>query len=1001
MPNTPVPSKGALRTLRNLALGTSCTVAFSAGLITEDRRRRIHAAREIHNNAKRLKSSRQYHSSGTAAAFDEQIMKSRDEGFWETTGRSPSRARSESSNTGSSKAQKPIIPAGQEHATSQPSSRSELHSPEQPPAQWKPRPITTHSRGRLLKRELFTPKPSRASFELASMTTRKESDEMPRAENRQEKLASDIMTLLESEPDLANVDAAASRFFEAFEEGILVDNSGIDAQLMDAAVQLSKACMAQKKLEAVEKILDIVLSYGKIEQEVFLAFNPAAIIKKLIEGPFDKASGHTRIDEGRLKKACALYLTKFVENPKVIKSNMGPIGERLCAETCRYGMFDLTEALYWWTTKCNGEMSVRSVDRLITAAHGRGDHKRVLKYFRRFYIQKSPNQVDFYKLVGLVIESSFVSDTDSVSEEILFAAARMAEREGLATSTTWFLKILGHDWRSHQEIDRTRALFERLEPFLDRTRHPQAVYGAIIQFCVEANNEPAALSYYEKLQEFHDPTPADVRIYGHFALAKAMRNDWSGVKEDFHMMKQMGSDRNDYGAAFTPIFNLFAKSHPVKETEEFLRDFVEQYGVVLTPSLSNIVIHEYIKARELDSVSRWLDYMACVNCKVDPMFFNMILKECYKQWKLSFEELHQLYRSVASLGPRTRRFINNDTLSTLRHIAITDSGNKVAETVKRLEYLKLHVPIKRTNCGRDILDSMTVALAKGQAAKVLKIYRQALNEQIPLSASTVTVAVNASLELHPRNIDATACLLRDSQQNGQDLRHALSSMFIRQLSELGNNVTTTSNLIKDTAESTISAMESRGVIVPPHVITHTMSALVRQQQQRQAIDFWESMSHRAGHPPIPIDLATLTTLLQAYIGLKDPTGIEWAIQMLSVNDLIPDRRFRKALINARKEAKKQNTPKFFDSLHRALEVVTEMRAKVGREKENAKIKAVQIMEKAIDVETSRGRRMEIKRVESSDLNPSAFSTEAWAVSDPKSVHSLDVPPPSIARVTVR
>jgi hypothetical protein len=296
---------------------------------------------------------------------------------------------------------------------------------------------------------------------------------------------------------------------------------------------------------------------------------------------------------------------------------------------------------------------------------------------------------------------------------------------------------------------------------------------------------------------------------------------------------------------------------------------------------------------------------------------------------------------------------------------------------------------------------MTVALAKGQAAKVLKIYRQALNEQIPLSASTVTVAVNASLELHPRNIDATACLLRDSQQNGQDLRHALSSMFIRQLSELGNNVTTTSNLIKDTAESTISAMESRGVIVPPHVITHTMSALVRQQQQRQAIDFWESMSHRAGHPPIPIDLATLTTLLQAYIGLKDPTGIEWAIQMLSVNDLIPDRRFRKALINARKEAKKQNTPKFFDSIRRALEVVTEMRAKVGREKENAKIKAVQIMEKAIDVETSRGRRMEIKRVESSDLNPSAFSTEAWAVSDPKSVHSLDVPPPSIARVTVR
>src|SRR5277367_1623251 len=74
-PSLPVPSKGALRSLRHIALGTSCTVAFGTGLITEDRRRRIHTAREASENARRLKTSRKYHGTGlsVAATFEEQV----------------------------------------------------------------------------------------------------------------------------------------------------------------------------------------------------------------------------------------------------------------------------------------------------------------------------------------------------------------------------------------------------------------------------------------------------------------------------------------------------------------------------------------------------------------------------------------------------------------------------------------------------------------------------------------------------------------------------------------------------------------------------------------------------------------------------------------------------------------------------------------------------------------------------------------------------------------
>lgn len=81
----PVPSKGALRALRNLALGTSCTVAAGAGVLTEDRRRRIHAARQVYDNAQTLKSfksSRGFHGAVAIESFEEQLSQHGEDSFW-------------------------------------------------------------------------------------------------------------------------------------------------------------------------------------------------------------------------------------------------------------------------------------------------------------------------------------------------------------------------------------------------------------------------------------------------------------------------------------------------------------------------------------------------------------------------------------------------------------------------------------------------------------------------------------------------------------------------------------------------------------------------------------------------------------------------------------------------------------------------------------------------------------------------------------------------------
>src|SRR5579862_1314464 len=61
-----IPSKGVLRVLRHIAFASSA----GAALVVETRRRRIRAVEELHENAKKIRSSRRYHSTVATGSSD-------------------------------------------------------------------------------------------------------------------------------------------------------------------------------------------------------------------------------------------------------------------------------------------------------------------------------------------------------------------------------------------------------------------------------------------------------------------------------------------------------------------------------------------------------------------------------------------------------------------------------------------------------------------------------------------------------------------------------------------------------------------------------------------------------------------------------------------------------------------------------------------------------------------------------------------------------------------
>ncbi|KAF4632282.1 hypothetical protein G7Y89_g5845 [Cudoniella acicularis] len=958
MPSSlPVPSKGALRTLRHLALGTSCTVAFTAGLVTEDRRRRIHAAREIHDNAQKLRKSRTYYSAGRALidTLDDQVVGYGSESLW-LAGDPKLRKLTRETNKS--------LKLGQSTSPEAPQSVTPIerpafvNGPRTPP---KPSQRTQSSRLVKLKELQHTlgiPIPSIPSS--LPITPPPPLSEKATIHGRQLRLAADVSRLLGNGKELVRVEAAASRFIDAFAEGFPIDEIGFESQLLDAAIRLSKACKDHSKYDLVGKVLDIFLAHPPIERTQFLRFSPYSVIQNLIISPKGEGLRDEKSHKARLKKASSIYLQKYEENLSLTEDFplVRSLGEQLCAETCRSGMYAHTEELFFRLELLRKDGPPRAVNHLIESAYKSGNFDRVFCHFKDYYSQTSPSQTEFNNILEQVTNSTLKISSMGNAVEALIIAKQIAESSGLKVKTTSALKIIGHQWRSTGDIAKTRELFDRLEPIIPWMNHPQAPYGAIIQFCIEAGQESVARSYYERLRAYNESLAADVRIFGHFVQAMAMRNDWVGVQDGLENMARMSVENMDQCThSFVPVLKIFANSHSVGETEEFVRTCIDQWHLKLNESILSLMIKRYAQAREMDSILRWIDYAMSVGCRINVFSINTILSHCHRTWKFSFPEAVGLYRALQKLGSSSLGLTDQVSLETLGKIAVEDCPNQ-SEWSKRDAFLKRLGRADSPSDCHGVHRSMASSLASGNPAEALKIYTRA-QDQIVLQPRHLVAAVKASLQVHGGNIVHTVQIIKRAQKAGQAVDSAIAALVIHQLRHLpGYEIAHHSSL----AQNTISALEENGISISPGIVTHMMDSFVKRGWYRQAINLWKSLSRRLGFSSSSIDLVTLSVLVRCYVYLEDPIGIRWTNRVLLANGIIPDTKFYLDLKNARNSFNKvcraqeavRGKSEYLISLNEIINDVLVLRKGATEEKEHVRKMTIRILEKAILTQNQEG-----------------------------------------------
>ncbi|TAQ87133.1 hypothetical protein B7494_g4524 [Chlorociboria aeruginascens] len=931
---------GALRALRHLAWGTSWTIAFSTAVLTEDRRRRIRAAQEIRGNARKLKSSKQYHNSTTVALESfEQELGLRDDFTWDDK-QVCSRGSPSVLSTSTADLNLPL-------STLNPSPVSELPG-----------------RSSILKespRQLLPILPSQCAT-TATITkissVKRNADRFQRT-FRANRLAYDIRTILQDGEDPEAVDAAASRFFEAFAEGI---GFPLTQPLIEILVKLSNFCWYQSKQLVSEEILDVVLARGPIQEEDFYLLLPAKIIEKLLS-TVDAPITDGVTDETKLKKAISLFLTKFKDKPKqgLMSKGMCSLGIKLCREAYRFEMYREVHAIYSRLKASSREASVICQTYLIRASHAQGHHMQTVQQFQKFYTlsvgeaSSRTHQLMLYRVARIAIESALKIHQYDKAEGILHAAAKIVEHSKILLLTTLPMEVIGHVWRSTRDIARTQTLFNSCRYLINFTKHPQAVYTAMIQYCVEANDEDAAMSYYEELLKEY---PRDIeywRVYGHFALAQAQRKDWTRVEHWFSELSRLETNKTRYGRIFTPILKLYTQSHSIGEVEDFIRLYVGKYHVPLTSHTAGLVINTYGRAHEIDSLSRWLEYMIDTSVQLHPNFFNIILHKCYESWNFGFMDLHQLYEKVWEL-PSSAPFINDGTRSLLRSVAFAKAGKHVDIAWTQLGAVgleRLEGPFPLDSIG--VQERMALEIAQGRPAKAIAIYWKASRRNIPLSSHVVVTAVKASLQQNESDFGATLDILENAEKLKQNTQNALSAILVHRIAELGADQSVGIGEIVAMARATILSLEERNVVVSGAAATQTANILVKHGRFRAAIDVWASMSRSRGFTSTSIDIPALEVLLRAYMFLKDCAGIQWVVKTISDNGLFPDSHFRRAIKEGRREAfncigSGLHAKRYYEVICAAYKQVVDIRVSAYVEKKDVTEKVLRIMKTACETQ---------------------------------------------------
>ncbi|KAL2159905.1 hypothetical protein VTH06DRAFT_2038 [Thermothelomyces fergusii] len=822
MPSSlPVPSKAALTALRGLVVGTSCTLA----LIAEDRRRKINKAMRAIENGERIKSAKRYRPGGAALA-----LALEEEALWDPRLGSPPPVGPELHPHGDPGATPAPVDKSRERRQRQWEGEEEEEEEETnvaglpaetagtwvtapPPKEEKEEdvaaPSTPSADGTLKK--VASPSPSRPHdpvgagnrprirplHGLPPSSAPAPAWTLTNAESLRAyafPTVEDMVVKVHEACDSADgrkLSDALRTVLEAMGHNLAPEN--LDRPWIEATGRLCRTFQHEGRIDEAARLLYQILCRGPVRESDYLNHEPFGLIESLLaraEANKERGEAWTAAD---VDSAANLFVRKLTERPAGPDRRVYELGRRLL-EACFSA--DRLQRVFGIYRRCMLAAEGSCCDLsswFLTKLHEKQEHTAVVRYFITTFPQSSPTEAALHAIGDVVVESVERAG-DHRPEEVLRTMRGICAALGSTKlSPKWVIRLFLSHWRKHRDFEQIERMFEEL--WVSRLRESvfrhSNVYRIMVELALEAGEEFKAEAYFALAVSQKRSLRSDVRFLGIFARFHAADGDWEAVRADFEAMNRKRTPHGQaYGRVFVPVLKAYGETHTVRETEAFLRHYVEEFKVPLCGYTVTLMAKHYGAIRDVGSLIGWLDYCSRAGFPVGAAFTNAILARCRREWNFPFRELRTLFRKLQALNPD---WVDGHTERIMADSALSDSryGGRAARG--RLLSLRLDLTRAaaagtaggpRADVEEEVVSAMKEALRGGSPGRALAIYRRAVHTKVPFSHRALQLAVQAHLARAPDDLGGAYALLRRAQGRGEDVDRIINHLLARQLSAI-------------------------------------------------------------------------------------------------------------------------------------------------------------------------------------------------------------------------
>lgn len=921
-----VPKKAALTAMRGLVVGTSCTLVF----ITEDRRRRIDKARCAIRNADRIRSVKKYHatrlirhaeSSGASSsledesapgAVDAEGTRLREDERDEQDGPSrrtelaqalPSQSAAVESldNVVNASTVKIVRRRDSYHnwrGTSEPPSQIEPGSEareEAPPAaariEKSPGPSAREIRFNLgnLGYQKLSPALFRQSVPIKQTVKKWENPNFSPAETRRIIDAyENVQRAAASSSDSPSLERAINALRDS------IRSRDVEAEgkeiLVSTATMLCSQSQRAENMELAARALYCLVALGPLAEADYYASNPDPVINHAIsiaEMEIEKLKaeeGQLRNDKlvsarRKLAWAVSLLMPRLVEG--TLSAPRLPAWLSLAERSMNLafdlgGMTKEAANLFWRIQHYQGDPLGEVARHYFERLKSQGGPQSIVNGFnllRRKWVHLQPDT--WYAVGDLAadaVEDAPGQDPAKLLRHMIEFCPPAHDPSAMPLRTTWVTKILYCQWQRVGNFDDTLALFRQFEQLggFSKVVYADGVYRVMLQIAVEAGQWTQADEFLKTLQEIKPSSAKEARILGLVALAKAKMGDWSGVWTEFENMEI--KDRME--DMFSPILHEFIKTHTTRETEDFLKTYIQDLEVPIHPYMVTMIANKYGDIRDVHSFTDWLLYCSDKGFEIDAAFSNAIVTNCKKRWDFSFDDLRLIYRTLRDLSPN---FVDHVTENEMILTGLATHRRAKPTFVKR-QIASVGAKFQRRHLTGDISDTrvhIRQAFVTRNYRAVLDMYRTACKQGVSLDDGHLRLAVKACMKLGGR-LRRALVLIREGKARGLDVSSAITPIFLLEIHQIFTRDTEDKDELLREVQNLVASFEEHELSLGYAALLRTAHLLLRARHVQGALTFGLSALERKG-VPYPEDIAAFQLFILAYAFKADVQGMRWTI----------------------------------------------------------------------------------------------------------------------------